>query len=293
MTAPVLADALGPRARRRTHLASAVAAAFLLAAGWVAVNRLQDKGQLEWRLWEPFTQWAVIRFLLDGLWMTLKLGAASMVLALTIGAFLALGRLARSAPVRWLAGAYVEFFRAVPLLLLILFTVIGLPKYGIGIDDFWLVVMALVAYNSAILGEIFRAGILSLDRGQGQAALAIGLSDAQAMRLVVLPQALRRMIPAVVSQLITLLKDTSLATIIIYPGLLRQFQLASKPSEIGQPGADLQGYVLCAVVFIAVNLCLSTVARRLEVRQRRRYRTGGAGLAGTEELVVLSVVDPA
>ncbi|MFP5327404.1 MAG: amino acid ABC transporter permease, partial [Acidimicrobiia bacterium] len=245
---------------------------------WVAVNRLQDKGQLEWRLWEPFTQWAVIRFLLDGLWMTLKLGAASMVLALTIGAFLALGRLARSAPVRWLAGAYVEFFRAVPLLLLILFTVIGLPKYGIGIDDFWLVVMALVAYNSAILGEIFRAGILSLDRGQTEAASAIGLGYWPAMRLVILPQAVRRMVPAVVSQLITLLKDTSLAFVVSFQELLRHGKLNGEFFR-----NPLQSYFVVALMFIAINFTLSRIARRLEQRQRRVYRATEIQVAGAGE----------
>lgn len=278
MTAPVLADALGPRARRRTHVASLVAAVVLLGLGWVAIDRFQEKGQLEWRLWEPFTQWAVIRFLLDGLWMTLKLGAASMAFALTIGGFLALGRLARSLPVRWAAGAYVEFFRAVPLLLLILFTVIGLPKYGIGIDDFWLVVMALVAYNSAILAEIFRAGILSLDRGQTEAASAIGLGYWPAMRLVILPQAIRRMVPAVVSQLITLLKDTSLAFVVSFQELLRHGKLNGEFFR-----NPLQSYFVVALMFIAINFTLSRVARRLEHRQRRRYRASDIQVKGAGE----------
>ena len=278
MTAPVLADALGPRARRRTQVASVAAAVVLLGVGWVAINRLQEKGQLEWRLWEPFTQWAVIRFLLDGLWVTLKLGAASMVLALSIGGFLALGRLARNAPVRWLTGAYVEFFRAVPLLLLILFTVIGLPKYGIGIDDFWLVVMALVAYNSAILGEIFRAGILSLDRGQTEAASAIGLGYWPAMRLVILPQAIRRMVPAVVSQLITLLKDTSLAFVVSFQELLRHGKLNGEFFR-----NPLQSYFVVALMFIAINFTLSRLARRLEQRQRRRYKASDIQVAGAGE----------
>lgn len=278
MTVPVLADALGPRARRRTHIASAVAALMLLGVGWVVIGRLQDKGQLEWALWEPFTQRAVMRFFLTGLWVTLKLGAVSMVLALTIGGFLALGRLARNAPVRWLSGAYVEFFRAVPLLLLILFTVIGLPKYGIGIDDFWLVVMALVAYNSAILAEIFRAGILSLDRGQTEAASAIGLGYWPSMRLVILPQAIRRMVPAVVSQLITLLKDTSLAFVVSFQELLRHGKLNGEFFR-----NPLQSYFVVALIFIAINFTLSRIARRLEQRQRRRYKASDIQVKGAGE----------
>lgn len=278
MTAPVLADALGPRARRRTQAVSAVAALGLLGLGWIAIGRLQEKRQLEWEKWEPFTQWGVIRFLLEGLSVTLRLGAVSMVLALTIGGLFALGRLARNAPVRWLAGAYVEFFRAVPLLLLILFTVIGLPKYGIAIPDFWLVVLALVAYNSAILAEILRAGILSLDRGQTEAASAMGLSYWQAMFFVILPQAVRRMVPAVVSQMITLLKDTSLAFVVSFQELLRHGKLNGEFFR-----NPLQSYFVVALMFIAINLTLSRLARRLEQRQRRRYRASDIQVAGAGE----------
>ena len=123
---------------------------------------------------------------------------------------------------RNMAGIFVEFFRGVPLLLLMFFTTIALPKLHIDLSTFWYIVLALVAYNSAILAEIFRAGILSLGRGQTEAAYAVGLTYWQTMRLVLIPQAARRMIPAIVSQLITLLKDTSLGFIVGYEELLRR-----------------------------------------------------------------------
>ncbi len=203
MTAPVLADALGPRGRRRVAIATAVAGAVLLLLVAVATKRFADHDQLSWERWEYFTRWSVIRFLLEGLWFTLKAAAAAMVLAVGPRDFLALGRLARTAPIRWLAGTYVQLFRALPVFLLILFSAQALPDLGLRLDVFWYVVIGLVAYNSAVLGEIFRAGILSLDRGQSEAAYAVGLSYWQAMRLVVIPQAVRRMVPAIVSQLVT------------------------------------------------------------------------------------------
>ena len=120
-----------------------------------------------------------------------------------------------------------------------------------------------------MLGEIFRAGILSLDRGQTEAAYAVGLGYWQAMRLVVVPQAVRRMIPAIVSQLVTLLKDTSLGFVITYEELLRRSRITGE--FFNNP---LQATVFVALVYIAVNLTLSRVARRLEVRQRRRLGAG-------------------
>jgi glutamate transport system permease protein len=284
MTAPVLADALGPRARRKVLVASLGATALLAGVVAVGVQRLADKGQLDWERWEPLTQWSVLKFLLGGLGGTLKAAGAGMALALVLGSTLALLRLARTAVVRAVATAWVEFFRGVPLLLLIFFTFSALPKYGIDMTPFRALVLALTLYNGAMLGEIFRAGILSLDRGQTEAAYAVGLSYWQAMFLVVIPQAARRMIPAIVSQLITLLKDTSLGYIIIYEELLRRGR--STGEFFANP---LQTTVLVALIYIAVNLTLSRIARRLEVRQRRRLGAGPITTTGVEDLAAVAV----
>lgn len=288
MTAPVLADALGPRARRRVLVASLVAGVVVMFLVAAALHRLQQKGQLDWRLWEPLTRRSVLRFLLGGLLNTLKAAAVSMAFSLAFGGLLALGRLARNAPVRWVAGAYVELFRALPLLLLILFTGLGLPKYGIALPAFWYLVIPLTAYNSAVLAEIFRAGILSLDRGQSEAALAIGLTYWQAMLLVVVPQAVRRMIPATISQVVTLLKDTSLGFIVIYEELLRRARVTGEFFR-----NPLQAVAAVALMYIVVNFALSMAARRLEVRQRRRYKAGTMHVTGIEELAVTAAVGEA
>jgi glutamate transport system permease protein len=141
-----------------------------------------------------------------------------------------------------------------------------------------------VLYNSAILGEIFRAGILSLDKGQTEAATAIGLTYWQAMRLVILPQALRRMIPAIVSQCVTLLKDTSLGFVIAYEELLRRANILGVFSK-----NLLQSLFVVALMYIAVNLTLSRIARRLEVRQRRRLGADSLQVAASEDLTVLGL----
>jgi glutamate transport system permease protein len=282
MTAPVLADALGPRARRRVAIASVVAAVVVLLVVGAAVKRFADQGQLDADRWRIFTEWSVIRFFLGGLLVTLRVALVAMGLALVLGVLLALGRLAQNAPLRWGTGVFVEFFRGLPVVLLILFCYAGLPRLGLDLAPFWYLVLGLVAYNSAVLAEIFRAGILSLDRGQGEAASALGLSYWQGMRLVLIPQAARRMTPALVSQLVTLLKDTALGFIIGFEELLRRANIN------GIFGNNLlQSYMVAAALYITVNFALSRVARRLEVRQRRRLGAGSIDVSGIEDLAAV------
>lgn len=282
MTAPLLADALGPRGRRRVLIVSVLSGLVIAGLVAVAVLRLLDKGQLAASRWEPLTRWSVLRFLLGGLVETLKAASVAMVLAMAVAAPMALARLARTRVVRWPAVAYIEFFRGVPLLLLILFTAFGLPQYGLHLPLFWYLVLALVAYNSAVLAEIFRSGILSLDRGQTEAAFSLGLGYWQAMFSVVIPQAARRMVPAIVSQLVTLLKDTSLGYVIAFEELLRRSRITGE--FFGNP---LQAVTFVAAMYIAVNFTLSRVAHRLEVRQRRRYNAGAISVTGAEDLAVV------
>ncbi len=279
MTAPVLADALGPKASRRTLLSSIAAALLVLVFLVVAYNRLSDRGQLAEEKWRPLTEGPVIRFLLGGLGNTLKAAAVSMVLAMAVGGLMALARLARNPPQRWLATLYIEFFRGLPLYLLILFCWQGLPQLGLRLETFWYLVIGLSVYNSSILAEIFRAGILSLDRGQSEAAYSLGLGYWQSMGLVVIPQAVRRMVPAVVSQLVTLLKDTSLGVVIFFEELLRRARITGEFYQ-----NPVHAVALAALFYIVVNSLLSLLARKLEARQRRRYGAGRIDVAGAEDV---------
>ena len=266
-SALVIGDELGPRARRGVAIASAISAVLLAGVAWVIYSRLRSKGQLTGRKWHFLAVAGVRSRLLGGLVATLKVAAIAMVLAMAVGALLALGRLAPQRAARVVAGTIVELFRAVPLLLLILFVARQFPKWGLPLAAFWYLVIGLVAYNSAVLAEVFRAGILSLDRGQTEASQALGMGWWQTMGLVVVPQAGRRMMPAIVNQLVTLLKDTSLGFILPYEELLRRSQLVGNSFKLNSP--LLQATVVAAVMYLVVNLVLSRVARLLEVRQRR------------------------
>lgn len=290
MSDALIGDALGPRARRRVRIGSIVS--LLVLAGLVAlvIRRLAANGQLDPELYSVFSDPALVPLLGEAFGALARVAVVSMALAVLFGGLLALGRLSLSAPVRWLSGAYVQFFRAMPVLMLILFSRFGLPQLGVPtFEPSTYVILALVAYNSAVLGEIFRAGILSLDRGQSEAAYAIGLRYWQAMRLVVVPQGARRMIPSIVSQLVTLIKDASLGYIISF----------EEPLLVGRRVGELlnnrpQMVAFVALLYVLVCFALSRLARYLEGRQRRRYRASAIRVAGgPEDLIADEAPTPA
>jgi glutamate transport system permease protein len=264
----VLYDVAGPRGRRRILLGSVAGVLLVVVVLGAAVARLAAKGSFDAELWRVLTESAVQRLIGRGLVATLRAALVAMVLSMAVGAVLAVGRLSRRAWVARPAGAWVELFRGLPLLLLIFFLFLALPAVGITISVFWALVAGLTLYNSAVLGEIFRAGILSLPKGQTEAAYAIGLRRGQTLRLILIPQAVRRMLPALISQLVTLLKDTSLGFVIGYAELLRNGRTAV---EFLGGRYSIPIYTAIAVVYIAVNASLSFLARWLDRRTRRKF----------------------
>ena len=268
MSEAVLYDAAGPRGRRRILLGSVAGVLLVVAVLGAAVARLAAKGSLDPELWRVLTDGAVQRLIGRGLVATLRAAVVAMALSIAVGAVLAVGRLSRRSWVAGLAGVWVELFRGLPLLLLILFLFLGLPAVGVTISVFWALVAGLTLYNSAVLGEIFRAGILSLPKGQTEAAYAIGLRRGQTLRLILVPQAVRRMLPALISQLVTLLKDTSLGFVIGYAELLRNGRTAV---EFLGGRYSIPIYTAIAVVYIAVNASLSFLARWLDRRTQRKF----------------------
>ncbi len=264
MTA-VLYDVPGPRARRRTAVQSVVGAVALVVLAVLVLRRLATRGQLEGELWSVLTNPDVLQVLGEGLVGTLQAAAAAAVLALVVGVLLAVGRLSERPALRTAVRVWVELFRGLPLLLVILFLYLGGPAVGVQTSLFWSLVLGLTLYNSAVIAEIVRAGVLSLPRGQREAGLAVGLRPGQVMRFVLLPQAFRIMLPALISQVVVLLKDTSLGFVIGYLELLRS---GRNVVEFLGGSYSVPVYVGVAAVYIAVNLALSTLARYVDRRQR-------------------------
>jgi glutamate transport system permease protein len=278
----VLFDAPGPRARRRIRVGTAVSLLLFAAAVAVAVRQFGQHGQLAADRWRPFAETAYLRFLWQGLLGTLKATAVSALLAFPLGALLALMRLSLRRPVRYLATAYIELFRSVPLLLLIYAFLLALPSYGVNLPIFWKLVVPIVMVNAAVLAEIYRAGVRGLDRGQSEAASAIGLTYWQSMRLVVLPQAVRLVLPTLVTQLVSLLKDSTLGYVVSYPELMKQANDLTVFTHL-----LIQAYLIIAVIYVVINFALSRLAGLIERRMRRRRPIQGrvAPIAGAADPV--------
>jgi glutamate transport system permease protein len=283
----VLYDAQGPSARRRNVLFTLVFVVALAAVGWWVYTGLDDKKQLEWALWKPFFSGteAWTTYLWPGLRNTLKAAALAMVIALPLGAVLGIARLSDHAWVRVPASVVVEFFRAIPVLVLMIFGQALYANYtDVGPDErpLYAVVTGLVLYNASVLAEIVRAGILALPKGQAEAAVAIGMRKNQVMRIILLPQSITAMLPAIVSQLVVIVKDTALGgAVLTFPELL-----ASTNTMIGFYGNTIASFTVIAVIYIVLNFSLTSLAGWLEARLRRSKKSTGAvvGADAVDEL---------
>ncbi|GAA3162928.1 amino acid ABC transporter permease [Streptomyces virens] len=286
----VLYDAPGPKAKRRNLIFSVVFFVLLALLLWWVWQMLDEKGQLEWSLWKPFTTadaWTT--YLLPGLADTLKAAGLAMIIALPLGAVLGIGRMSDHRWVRVPASVVVEFFRAIPVLLLMLFAnEFYVRSTDISSDDrpLYAVVTGLVLYNASVLAEVVRAGILSLPKGQTEAAQAIGLRKSQTMSSILLPQAVTAMLPAIVSQLVVIVKDTALGGVMLgFTELLNsRGTLAANYANV------IPSFIVVAVIFIVLNFILTSFASWLEQRLRRSKRSTGAVL-GAEDVDDLNAAE--
>jgi glutamate transport system permease protein len=266
----VLFDVPGPRARRRAQIATVVvlvAAAALLVG---AVLAFAAHGQLASGKWLPFRVPQIwTNLLLPGLFNTLKVTVVATVLTLPLGGLVALGRLARSVWIRALARGYVELFRSLPVLLLLYVFQLGLPRIGINLPIFWQLTIPIVMSATAYVAALIRAGVLALDRGQSEAALSIGFTYWQSMRLVILPQVLRRLLPALITEVVAILIATTLGYAVSYTELLHNAQTVGQLYQV-----PVQAYLVAAVIYIAINGSLSQLATRVQRRQQRMPAVG-------------------
>ncbi|ATL30925.1 amino acid ABC transporter permease [Streptomyces formicae] len=288
----VLYDAPGPRAKRRNVLLSVLFFAVLLLGAWWAWSAMSDKGQLEWALWRPWLadSEAWTTYLLPGLANTLKAAGLAMAIALPLGALFGISRLSDHISVRVPSAVVVEFFRAIPVLILMVFANQFYANYtDISVDarPMYAVVTGLVLYNASVLAEIVRAGIQSLPKGQTEAAKAIGLRKGQTMTSILLPQSVTAMLPALVSQLVVIVKDTALG------GAMLSFTelLNARKTAASFYASVIPSFIVVAAVYIVLNLLLTTLASWLERRMRRSKKSTGA-VVGPGALDELETIGP-
>lgn len=279
MSSNVLIEELGPRGRRRVRIGTGVAIALAMLVVYWMFRKLDENNQLEAARWTDLFSESTLRFLGEGLVATIRAAVTAGIAATAVGFGLALLGLSKSRLARMFSVGWVELFRALPLLLMIfgvffIDTSIARGRGGEALlGTFWSVVVALILYNSAVLSEIFRAGVRSLDSGQSEAAKAIGMSYWQMMFVVVLPQAVRRMVPAIVAQMATLTKDVSLGFVIGYEEFVRRG--AGTPNFRDTDVTNFQAYVSIGIVYFILVWALARLARWLDERQSRAPKTAG------------------
>ncbi|MFF1416400.1 amino acid ABC transporter permease [Streptomyces sp. NPDC058280] len=280
----VLYDTPGVRAKRRNIIYTIVFLVLFVLAAWWMLAAMAEKNQLASEKWSPFVTDSQVwtTFLLPGLVETLKAAALAIVIALPFGALLGIGRLSDHAWVRVPVGVVVEFFRSIPVLLMMVFAFQAYSQFtdvSSDIRPLYAVVTGLVLYNASVIAEIVRAGILSLPYGQTDAAKAIGMRKGQTMSYVLLPQAVTAMLPALVSQLVVIVKDTALGGAIL--GLS---ELLSQVRAItANFGANtIAALTVVALIYIALNFLLTTFAGWLEQRLRRAKKSTGAVLGADD-----------
>ncbi|EXU64495.1 amino acid ABC transporter permease [Streptomyces sp. PRh5] len=279
MTAPSTTSALydvpGPHTRRRHRMYALAGTAVLLALlGWI-VYLLIHTGQFAYRKWMPFEYKGIQELLLDGLAGTLKAFGMAAVLSLALGGVLAAGRLSEHRPLRWAATVVVEFFRAMPVLVMIFFVFVALR-----VQPLPALVTGLTLYNGSVLAEVFRAGVNSVDRGQREAAYSLGLRKTGVMMSVLVPQGVRAMLPAIISQLVVALKDTSLGFLITYEEFLHAGKLIASNLDYDLPFIPV--VMVISPIYIGMCMLLSWFANWVAKRERRSVKTRQVEVAAAE-----------
>ncbi|MFE1767010.1 amino acid ABC transporter permease [Streptomyces angustmyceticus] len=270
-----LYDIPGPRTRQRHRLYGLLATVLILALlGWV-VYLLFSTGQFTAAKWTPFTYKGIQELLLRGLGNTLKAFALAAVLSLALGGVLATGRLSAHRPVRWVSTVLVEFFRAMPVLVMIFFIYVALQA-----EPLVALVAGLTLYNGSVLAEVFRTGVNAVDRGQREAAYALGMRKTQVMTHVLVPQAVRAMLPAIISQLVVALKDTSLGYLITYEEFLHAGKLIASNLDYDLPFIPV--VMIISPIYIGMCMLLSWLAHWVSKRQRRNPKVEGVEVAAPE-----------
>lgn len=274
MSGSVLYDVPGPRAVVRNRIIGALTILVVAAVVAFLVWRLAATGQFAAEKWYAFSFTRIWEQILLSTLRTLSAFALAAVGALAFGFLLAIGRLSDHAWVRWPFTIVIEFLRAVPVLVMMFLLYYGLPVVGIRMDGFLVVVIALVAYNGSVLAEVIRAGVEALPRGQREAGYAIGLRKAGVMRLILLPQAVRAMMPVILAQLVVTLKDTALGFIITYEELLFYAKYLGAQSSLDRP--IVQSTIVVGAIYIGLCLILSGIARLIEKRMQKSPRVRAA-----------------
>lgn len=258
-----LYESPGPKTRRAVRAGTALS---LIAAAWLVfcvVRRFYETGQLSARYWSFFARLSTWRFLARGLAGTMEAAAAAGVLAFVFGFFLMLGRISKKRAVRGVATVLVEFTRGVPTLLFIYFFFLVVPQLGWKLSAFWKITFPVAISACGVVAEVLRSGVNAVPKGQREAALSLGMQERSVFLKVVFPQAFRYVLPALIAEVVIVVKDTTFAYVVNFPDLMQNAKVL-----ISNYDALLPVYMVVAITYILINYLLNRLSNRIARRQR-------------------------
>ena len=260
-----LYEAPGPRTRRRVRIATAVSLILVVAALAAIGYRFYITGQFAPRYWTFFAKATTWKFLLQGFAGTVRVALTAGAIALALGLLLMLGRISHLKVLSAVCRVITEFVRSLPSLLLIYFFFLVVPQYGIKMSSFWMLTLPVALAAAGVLAEVFRAGVNAVPKGQIEAALSLGMSPLRTTFKIVLPQAIRFVIPSLISQLVVVVKDTTVAYVVSYPDLMQNARVL-----ITNYDALVSVYFTIAIIYILINYAINQasiyVSHRLGVK---------------------------
>ena len=267
-----LYEAPGPKTRRLTLIATVISLILVIIGIALIVRQFYVTGQLDPKYWSFFLRSSTWKYIINGFWGTIRVATMAGILALILGILLMFGRISRNRVVALIFRIIIDFFRGVPSLLLIYFFYLALPQYGFRMPAFWMITLPVALAASGVLAEVFRAGVNAVPKGQTEAALSIGLTPGQTLRKIVLPQALKIVVPSLISQLVVVVKDTTVAYVVSYPDLMQNARVLITTHD-----ALVQVYFVVAILYILVNYAIN----QLSIQMARR--TGAPIISRTTE----------
>ncbi len=264
-----LYETAGPKTRRRIVIGTVISLIALAALAAVVIRQFYISGQLDARYWSFFAQPTTWAFLGRGLVGTVEVALASGVIAFAAGLLLMLGRIGRGKIVKGVSAALIEFSRGVPTLLFIYFFFLIAPQFGLKLPAFWKISVPVAISAAGVVAEVLRSGVNAVPKGQTEAALSLGMRDGQVFFKIVFPQALRYVVPALISELVIVLKDTTFAYVVNYSDLMQNARVL-----ISNYDALLPVYLVTALIYILINYLLNRAATA--AAQRRDVCAGTA-----------------
>lgn len=250
-----LYEAPGPRTRRRVVIGTVISCILVVLLLYWVILQFYDHGQLDPKYWSFFTRATTWAFLGQGFLGTVEVAIVAGLIGFFLGLFLMLGRISKNKVLSGVCHVITDLFRSLPSLLLIYFFFLVVPAYGIKMPAFWMITLPVGLACSGVLAEVFRAGMNAVPKGQTEAALALGMSDFKITWKIVLPQALKIVIPSLISQLVVVVKDTSVAYVVSYPDLMQNAKVL-----ISNYDALVSTYLIVGVIYILVNYGLNQLA---------------------------------